>query len=438
VISGGWLGHDEAVASYPVGPGAPGAPGPRGRRARRAAAHAAALSVAGDASSALLAVQTAASRAQVQVDFAALEGGREAQDLRQRLAQAQALAAQAEDLLARARYELPVLEETPTPELERAIGAYQQVGQQLRAADAALRDVAQRCERPAARVEARLAAVRAPLAPARQQLDEAETRRAAAAAAGLVDGRVDELLGQARTAYDQARAAAVTLPGAAEVARLAGVVTGDAHGLVGRLELLRSLPEEVPHRLTAGRTRLEVVEGRLPATESALSQLRRRYAAAAFADVEGADRSAPALVQQAGDRLAQARHVLARPPVDHEAALELIEQARADLARADAAARGPIDRLRALDEISADPATALAAARHRLREAQRFLLQQQGSTPDARMVQRLDTLAQRLDRAQGSLGAPHPDWWVFLSTLNAVSADASRVISEVRAASAHR
>lgn len=373
--------------------------------------------------------------AQIQVDFAALEGGREAQELRQRLAQAQAAAGQAEDALEQARQRMPVSEERSTDELSAAAAAYGQTRQQLEAADAALHDIAQRCDRPAARVEARLAAVRAPLAPARGQLDAAQAQRAAAAQAGLVDGRVDERLAQARTAWDQARQAAATLAGGPEVERLAGVVSGAVHELTSRLELLRSLPEEVPHRLTASRTRMQVVEGRLPEVEAALSQLRRRYAAAAFADVEGADKVVRAAVQQAGERLAEARRGLARPPVDLEQAMKLVERARADLARADAASRGPLDRLRALDAVSADPAGGLSAARHHLREAQRYLLQQPGS-PDPRMVRRLDALAGRLDQAEASLAAPHPDWWTFLSTLNTVTADAGAVVAELRAAAA--
>lgn len=425
------------VASFP---GGEGMPGPRGRRARHAAAHdaalAAALAAAGDASSAVLALQTTAGMAQIQVDFAALLGGHEAQDLRQRLAQAQSAARAADDALAQLRQRMPVGEAYSTDQLGAAAAAYQQVKHQLDAAEAAFRDVSQRCARPAAQVEARLAAVRAPLAPARDQLEAARARRAAAAAAGLVDARVDELLAQGSAAWEQGRLAAVTLAGGAEVARLAGVASGAAHEATSRLELLRSLPAEVPHRLTAVRTRLQVIEGRLPAVESALSQLRRRYAAPAFSDVEGADRTVRELVQQAVERLGDAQRLLGRQPVDHEAALRLVEQARAALARADAAGRGPLDRLRALDDISADPAEGLAATRHRLREAQRFLLQQQPGSPDQQMVQRLDAMAERLDRAAEALHGAHPDWWSYLSTLNAVTAEAGRVVSEIRAAAA--
>lgn len=408
-------------------------PGPRGRRARHDAAHAAALAAAGDASSAVLALQTTAGMAQIQVDFAALLGGREAQDLRQRLAQAQSAARAADDALAQLRQRMPVGEAYSTDQLSAAAASYQQVKHQLDAAEAAFRDVAQRCARPAAQVEARLAAVRAPLAPAREQLEAARVRQAAA---GLVDARVDELLAQGSAAWEQGRLAAVTLAGGAEVARLAGVAIGAAHEVTSRLELLRSLPAEVPHRLTAVRTRLQVIEGRLPAVESALSQLRRRYAAVAFSDVEGADRTVRELVQQAVERLGDAQRLLGRQPVDHEAALRLVEQARAALARADAAGRGPLDRLRALDDISADPAGGLAATRHRLREAQRFLFQQQPGSPDKQMVRRLDAMAERLDRAEAALHGAHPDWWSYLSTLNAVTAEAGRVVAEIRAAAA--
>ncbi len=426
-------GHDGTVASFP---GGEGGPVPRGRRARHDAAHAAALVAAGDAWSALLAVQATAGMAQIQVDFAALLGGREAQELRQRLAQAQSAARAADDALAQLRQRMPVGEQYPTDQLTGAAAAYQQVRHQLDAAEAALHDVAQRCARPAAQVEARLAAVRAPLAPAREQLEAAQANRAAAAATGLVDGRVDELLAQGSAAWEQGRLAAVTLAGGAEVARLAGVAIGAAHEVTSRLELLRSLPEEVPHRLTAVRTRLQVIEGRLPAVESALSQLRRRYAAAAFSDVDGADRSVRELVQQAAERLADAQRLLGRQPVDHEGALRTVEQVHAALARADVAGRGPLDRLRALDEISADPSGSLAAARHRLREAQRFLLQQQPGSPDPQLVRRLDGLAERLDRAEAGLRGVHPDWWGYLSTLNAVTADAGRVVADLRTAAA--
>lgn len=368
----------------------------------------------------------------VQVDFAALDGTGTARDLQARLARARGTVAAAAGGLDDVRGREPVLDERPTDALTQAGEAYRRAHQAIDAAGRELDDVAARCAAAARRVEGRLAGVRAPLAPARADLETAEAVRAARAGEGLVDARVDELLVAGRAAWQQAGAAAATISGGPEVARLAGVVRSTAQQAVDRLELLRTLPTELPHRITAAHTRMQAVEGRLDGVSHALSELRRHYAAAAFADVEGADTRTRQALRDAGADLGAAARTLAHPPVDHERAAQQVQRARAALATADAAARGPVDRLAALDAVSRDPAGVLAASRHRLREAQRYLLQRQPDRPDPRLVERLDALAGRLDNAEELLRRPHPDWWSFLSTTNDVTDSAGRVIASLR------
>jgi hypothetical protein len=265
------------------------------------------------------------------------------------------------------------------------------------------------------------------LAAARQAVADAR-------AAGLLTVDPDLELAEAETAAARAREgdAVHGLRAAAEAARVA-----TAHAEAAR-ELAAGLParrEEVARRQSSTRTRLQITTDRVAALPGTLSELRKRYSAAASADLSDVPDAVTRSLHRAEEHLARAAQ-LGREDTQRWGDAEVsLRAARAACTEAEDGAARALQRLSALDEVSKDPQPLLSSTRRTVRDAQRFLLDS-APTLDARLAGVLDRLAERLDAVQDSLARRDPaarvDHWSYLHELTDVAERAGDVVTEVR------
>lgn len=285
------------------------------------------------------------------------------------------------------------------------------------------------------RLEAALDELPGRLSAARQALGDAE--RAVAAARHLHPAEPEALLATARAGFEQIGARGLgglgvggALAKAEEVRRLAGQAAETARELP-RLE------EKLDRDLVAVRTRVEVVAGRAEPVAEAMRQLRRRFSQQCWQDLNGAERSIQDAVERARERIAEASAAAARHDVT--AARRALTAARTELAAADRRAGVVTGRLADLDAAAADPARPAQAARFAVRDAQRLAVSgpsgPRGVAPHH--ARALDALAARLETATQRLTGPRPDYWAYLSELEAITTAAHDVVGQIRAERAH-
>jgi chromosome segregation ATPase len=163
--------------------------------------------------------------------------------------------------------------------------------------------------------------------------------------------------------------------------------------------------------------------------EPVLSELRRRFSAACWQDLQHVPEQAAENVRQAELKLKEAQ--AARDAQRWPDATSLLSTVRALLNGTDEAVSAAGDRLRRLNAVSKDPQQEIDRTRFAIRDAQRLAMSGR-NTPDPRHARPLDDSVARLERAIATLEGRHPDYWHFLTETEAVRATTARVVSQIR------
>ncbi|MEU7468078.1 hypothetical protein AB0A94_05840 [Streptomyces sp. NPDC044984] len=206
-------------------------------------------------------------------------------------------------------------------------------------------------------------------------------------------------------------------------------VTREAEAVRVEAERLPERAAEIDHRLVSLRTRAQALTTRSEQVEPVLSELRRRFTAACWQDLQHVPDVASENVGQAEARLAEAR--AAREEQRWADATALLSTARALLNTTDEAVSAAGDRLRRLNAVQKDPGQEIERTRFAIRDAQRLAMAGR-NTPDPRHARPLDDAVARLERAVAGLEGRHPDYWHFLTETEEVRATVSRVVARIR------
>ncbi|MEV7790510.1 hypothetical protein [Streptomyces sp. NPDC087512] len=206
-------------------------------------------------------------------------------------------------------------------------------------------------------------------------------------------------------------------------------VTREAEAVRAEAERLPERAAETDHRLVSLRTRAQALTTRAGQVEPVLSELRRRFTAACWQDLQHVPDQAAASVRQAEGRLAEAQ--TARDEQRWADATALLSTVRALLNHTDEAVSAAGDRLRRLNAVQKDPQQEIERTRFAIRDAQRLAMAGR-NTPDPRDARPLDDAVARLERAIGTLEGRHPDYWHFLSETDAVRRTVADVVARIR------
>ncbi|WP_413252406.1 hypothetical protein [Streptomyces microflavus] len=217
--------------------------------------------------------------------------------------------------------------------------------------------------------------------------------------------------------------------GVAETLQRADVVLRDAEALRAEAERLPERAAEIDRRLVSLRTRAQALTTRAGSVEPVLSELRRRFSAACWQDLQQVPEQAAVNVRQAEEKLAEAAK--ARDEQRWADATSRLSTVRALLNATDEAVSAAGDRLQRLDAVAKDPQQEIERTRFAVRDAQRLAMAGR-HTPDPRHARPLDDSVTRLDRAIAGLEGRHPDYWHFLTETEAVRQTAARVVSDIR------
>nr|WP_238153837.1 hypothetical protein [Streptomyces xinghaiensis] len=217
--------------------------------------------------------------------------------------------------------------------------------------------------------------------------------------------------------------------GVQDTLRRADDVLRKAEAIRSEAEQLPARAAEIDRRLVTLRTRAEAITTRTEGVGPVLSELRRRYSAACWQDLQPVPEEAGRAVAQAQEKLREAQE--ARREQRWPDATARLGTVRALLNEADEAVSAAGDRLRRLDEVSADPSKETERTRFAIRDAQRLAMAGR-DTPDPRHARPLDDAVARLERAVAGLEGRHPDWWHFLLETEAVRRTVARVVSAIR------
>ncbi|MFE4381079.1 hypothetical protein [Streptomyces cyaneofuscatus] len=217
--------------------------------------------------------------------------------------------------------------------------------------------------------------------------------------------------------------------GVAETLQRADVVLRDAEALRAEAERLPERAAEIDRRLVSLRTRAQALTTRTGSVEPVLSELRRRFSAACWQDLQPVPEQAAVNVRQAEEKLAEAAK--ARDEQRWADATSRLSTVRALLNAVDEAVSAAGDRLQRLDAVAKDPQQEIERTRFAVRDAQRLAMAGR-HTPDPRHARPLDDSVARLDRAVAGLEGRHPDYWHFLTETEAVRQTAARVVSDIR------
>ncbi|WP_307624092.1 hypothetical protein [Streptomyces sp. V3I7] len=213
-----------------------------------------------------------------------------------------------------------------------------------------------------------------------------------------------------------------TLERAERVAREAEAIRAEAERLPERAA-------EIDHRLVSLRTRAQALTTRAGQVEQVLSELRRRFAAACWQDLQPLPEQAAESVRQAERKLAEAQ--AARDAQRWPDATSLLSTVRALLNTTDEAVSAAGERLTRLNAVQKDPQQEIERTRFAIRDAQRLAMAGR-ATPEARHARPLDEAVARLERAVGTLEGRHPDYWHFLTETEAVRGSVARVVTQIR------
>lgn len=215
---------------------------------------------------------------------------------------------------------------------------------------------------------------------------------------------------------------AQTLERAARVAREAEAVRAQA-------ERLPEQAAEIDHRLVSLRTRAQALTTRAGQVEPVLSELRRRFTAACWQDLQHVPEQAAESVRQAELKLREAQG--ARDAQRWPDAASLLSTVRALLNTTDEAVSAAGDRLRRLNAVQKDPRQEIERTRFAIRDAQRLAMTGR-TNPDPRHARPLDESVARLERAAAALEGRHPDYWHFLTETEAVRRTVAEVVAGIR------
>lgn len=217
--------------------------------------------------------------------------------------------------------------------------------------------------------------------------------------------------------------------GVQETIRRADDVVRRAEAVRREAERLPERVAEIDRRLVSLRTRAQAITTRTEGVGPVLSELRRRYSAACWQDLQRVPERAAESIRQAEAKLREAR--AARDEQRWADATALLATVRALLNTTDEGVSAAGERLRRLDEVSFDRSKEVERTRFAVRDAQRLAMTGR-STPDPRHARPLDDAVARLQRAEAALQRRHPDWWHFLTETEAVRETAARVVRAIR------
>ncbi|MFB7271194.1 hypothetical protein [Streptomyces sp. NPDC056244] len=278
------------------------------------------------------------------------------------------------------------------------------------------------------KAETQLARLAPAVERARQALLAASNALDAARASGL---RADDLaarlaaLGPDLTKLNQGAGQ----HGVAETLQRADRVLRDAETVRVEAERLPERAREIDRRLVSLRTRAQALTTRAGTVEPVLSELRRRFTAACWQDLQQVPGHAATSVRQAEEKLKEAG--AARDEQRWADATSLLSTARALLNGTDEAVSAAGDRLQRLNAVSKDPQQEIDRTRFAIRDAQRLAMTGR-NTPEPRHARPLDDAVGRLERAVAALEGRHPDYWHFLTETEAVRNTVARVVSDIR------
>ncbi|MFF8292472.1 hypothetical protein ACF068_25005 [Streptomyces sp. NPDC016309] len=217
--------------------------------------------------------------------------------------------------------------------------------------------------------------------------------------------------------------------GVPETLQRADRVLRDAEAVRAEAERLPERAAETDKRLVSLRTRAQALGNRAASVEPVLSELRRRFSAACWQDLQPVPEQAARSVRQAEAKLQEAAE--AREEQRWADATALLSTVRALLNSTDEAVSAAGDRLGRLNAVSKDPEAEIQRTRFAVRDAQRLAMAGR-HTPDPRHAGPLDDAVARLERAIGGLEGRHPDYWHFLTEMEAVRATVARVVELIR------
>ncbi|GGO80443.1 hypothetical protein GCM10012280_02370 [Wenjunlia tyrosinilytica] len=278
------------------------------------------------------------------------------------------------------------------------------------------------------KAETQLARVAPAVEQARQGLLRATTALDAVREAGL---KADDLAARlAALAPELTRLnQGAGVHGVQETLRRADEVRAKAEEIRAQAAGLPARAEEIDHRLVSLRTRVDAIANRVGTVEPVLSELRRRFSAACWQDLQQVPTQAQQAVEQARTKLTEAGK--AREEQRWPDATSRLSTVRALLNDAEAGISAAAKRLQSLNEVARDPKAEIERTRFALRDAQRLAMAGR-STPDPKHARPLDDAVSRIDRAVAALDGRHPDYWHFLTEMAAVRETAGRVVAVIR------
>ncbi|MFF3335424.1 hypothetical protein ACFYWX_38820 [Streptomyces sp. NPDC002888] len=206
-------------------------------------------------------------------------------------------------------------------------------------------------------------------------------------------------------------------------------VARDAEAIRVEAERLPEKAAEIDHRLVSLRTRAQGLTTRAGQVEPVLSDLRRRFTAACWQDLQHVPEQAADHVRQAEGKLTEAQ--TARDAQRWPDATALLSTVRALLNTTDEAVSAAGERLTRLNAVQKDPQQEIERTRFAIRDAQRLAMAGR-NTPDPRDARPLDDAVGRLERAIAGLEGRHPDYWHFLTETEAVRHTVADVVTRIR------
>ncbi|MBW5482396.1 hypothetical protein [Streptomyces bambusae] len=218
--------------------------------------------------------------------------------------------------------------------------------------------------------------------------------------------------------------------GVPETVQRADRLLREAEAIRAEAERLPERAAETDRRLVSLRTRAQALRNRADRVEPVLSELRRRFSAACWQDLQPVPELAARDIAQAEERLREAG--TARAEQRWADATSLIATVRALLDSVDGAVSAAQDRLARLEAVAEDPQAEVRRSRFAIRDAQRLAMEGR-TVPDPRHARPLDEAVARVDRAVRSLeDSRHPDYWHFLQEMEGVRAAVGRVVADLR------
>ncbi|MFI5665412.1 hypothetical protein [Streptomyces sp. NPDC051704] len=217
--------------------------------------------------------------------------------------------------------------------------------------------------------------------------------------------------------------------GVQETIQRADRILRDAEAIRAEVARLPERAAEIDRRLVSLRTRAQALRNRADRVDPVLSELRRRFSAACWQDLQQVPEQAVRDVARAEEQLGEAAR--AREEQRWADVAALIESVRGALDSTDEAVSAAQDRLSRLEAVARDPQAEVQRTRFAIRDAQRLAMEGR-SVPDPRHARPLDGSVARLERALAALEERHPDYWHFLQEMEQVRADVGRVVSDIR------